>query len=165
MHKPRISNLLPGALCALLLALAVLPVEATARPELALDQYSGKVVYLDFWASWCVPCRRSFPWMNAMRKKYADDGLVIITVNVDAERAKAEEFLAEHPAGFEVVYDPDGELASDWQLLGMPNSFLVNRDGEVISRHVGFRSGSEEKLETEIRAALGLDERVAEVNE
>ena len=127
---------------------------AHAAAELDLSQYAGKVVYLDFWASWCVPCRRSFPWMNEMEQKYGDDGLVIIGVNVDAEPQDARRFLAETPADFRIVYDPQGELASQWQLLGMPNSFLVSRTGEVIARHVGFRSDSPAKLEREIREQL-----------
>lgn len=130
----------------------VLP--AHAAPQLDLSQYAGKVVYLDFWASWCVPCRRSFPWMNEMKREYADDGLVIIGINVDAKPAEARKFLEETPAEFRIIYDPAGELAQKWQLLGMPNSFLVNRDGEVTARHVGFRSDSPEKLEYEIREQL-----------
>lgn len=156
---------LTGLLLAALLGMGITPAAVAAGPSLDLEAHRGQVVYLDFWASWCVPCRRSFPWMNAMRQKYADDGLVVLTVNVDSERDAAEAFLDEHPANFEVLYDPEGKLAQDWQLLGMPNSFLVNRKGEVIARHVGFRSGSEEELEAEIRKALGKDARMAEVSE
>lgn len=136
-----------------------------AAPQLDLSQYAGKVVYLDFWASWCVPCRRSFPWMNEMKREYADDGLVIIGVNVDAESDEARKFLAETPAEFVIIHDPEGELAQKWQLLGMPNSFLVNRDGEVIARHVGFRSDSPEKLEHEIRELLFAVGREKEASE
>lgn len=136
------------------LTLAASPVAAAEPPALELEQYEGKLVYLDFWASWCVPCRRSFPWMNEMRERYGDDGLVIIAVNLDAERELATRFLAETPAEFDIVYDPEGRLAADWQLVGMPNSFLISREGEVIARHVGFRSDSPGKLEAEIREQL-----------
>lgn len=136
-----------------------LPLQPSAAEtsELDLSAYTGKVVYLDFWASWCAPCRRSFPWMNDMLARYSDAGLAIVSVNVDAERKLADEFLAETPARFPVVYDPEGKLAEQWQLLGMPSSYLIGRDGSVISRHVGFRSDSPEKYEKEIRKLLGLE--------
>lgn len=125
--------------------------------QLDLSAYRGKVVYLDFWASWCAPCRRSFPWMNEMKAKYQDDGLVIIGVNVDSEPALADEFLAETPANFRIIHDPDGRLARRFELLGMPNSFLINRDGEIVARHVGFRSDSPEKYERQLRQLLGME--------
>lgn len=93
-----------------------------------------------------------------MLAHYGDVGLVVVSVNVDAERKLAAEFLAETPANFPVVYDPEGILASQWQLLGMPSSYLIGPDGEVISRHVGFRSDSPEKYEAEIRRLLNLEE-------
>jgi thiol-disulfide isomerase/thioredoxin len=141
----------------LLIAMFVLmpaSVIAGDRPALELEQYRGQVVYLDFWASWCVPCRRSFPWMNEMHSRYSGDGLVILAVNVDGERQDAEKFLEALPADFRIVFDPEGRLAAEWQLLGMPNSFLISRNGEVVARHVGFRSDTPGKLEEEIREQL-----------
>src|SRR5215472_3824919 len=73
------------------------------EPALDLAQYKGKVVYLDFWASWCKPCRQSFPWMNAMEKKYSADGLVIVAVDLDEQRADADKFLKQRPADFDIV--------------------------------------------------------------
>ena len=143
---------------ALLAILLPLQSPAAETPELDLSAYAGKVVYLDFWASWCAPCRRSFPWMNEMLARYGDAGLAVVSVNVDAERKLAAEFLAETPANFPVVYDPEGMLAAQWQLLGMPSSYLIGPDGKVISRHVGFRSDSPQKYEAEIRRLLNLEE-------
>ena len=159
-------NLAINIRAALLLALllpAVAPALAADSPvtessqQLDLSAYRGKVVYLDFWASWCAPCRRSFPWMNEMKAKYQDDGLVIIGVNVDSEPGLADEFLAETPASFRIIRDPDGRLARRFELLGMPNSFLINRDGEVVAKHVGFRSDSPEKYERQLRQLLGME--------
>jgi cytochrome c biogenesis protein CcmG/thiol:disulfide interchange protein DsbE len=136
-----------------LLAGLALSAPARAHEDLAtldLKAYQGKVVYLDFWASWCGPCRKSFPFLDGLQRKYGKDGLVVIAVNVDTERALATEFLREVPVGFKVVYDPKGALASQWQLLGMPSSFVIGRDGQVRGKHTGFRSADQAVLESAI---------------
>lgn len=127
---------------------------SAAALDLDLDQYRGKVVYLDFWASWCKPCRQSFPWMNRMQDKYGDQGLVIIAVNLDEDRADADRFLKELPAKFQVLYDPDGKLAEQYKLIGMPSSFIIDRNGAVHSRHAGFHDSSPAEYETEIQSLL-----------
>jgi cytochrome c biogenesis protein CcmG/thiol:disulfide interchange protein DsbE len=124
--------------------------------DLDLKKHAGKVVILDFWASWCVPCRRSFPWMNAMQEKYAQDGLVIIAVNLDREVENAAAFLTEYPANFEIVYDPDAALAKEYEVQVMPSSFLIGRDGAPIDRHAGFKVKKQDEYEAVIRAALEL---------
>jgi cytochrome c biogenesis protein CcmG/thiol:disulfide interchange protein DsbE len=137
--------------------LILLALAGSARAEPAafdLEQYQGKVVYLDFWASWCKPCRQSFPWMDAMQKKYATQGLVVVAVDVDEVPAEGEAFLKLLPAGFTVVHDPKGELAARYQLIGMPSSFLIGRDGKVIEAHKGFYEDSPAKYEAGIQAAL-----------
>ncbi len=116
--------------------------------------YAGKVVIVDFWASWCVPCRRSFPWLNAMHDKYADDGLVIIGVNLDQERAAAGEFLAEFPPRFTIVYDTTKELAKEFGVAAMPTSYLIGRDGEIREHHYGFKVKKQDEYEAAIIAAL-----------
>ncbi|HEX2668196.1 MAG TPA: TlpA disulfide reductase family protein [Gammaproteobacteria bacterium] len=139
-------------LAALPLALAWLP--ASAATPLDLAPYKGKVVYLDFWASWCKPCRQSFPWMNAMQKKYAGE-LVIVAVNLDEEQADAARFLKETPADFTVVYDPEGKSAEQYGIIGMPSSFVIGRDGQVLKKHQGFFEDSPAKYEAELREILG----------
>ena len=131
---------------------------ASAAPdsnELQLDTYEGKVVIVDFWASWCVPCRRSFPWMNEMVEKYADQGLVVIAVNLDRDRADADAFLAEVPANFEILFDPDASLAREYGVEAMPNSFVFGRDGELVARHLGFKVKKLEEYESALLEALG----------
>jgi thiol-disulfide isomerase/thioredoxin len=138
------------------LGLAVWMLAATAAaPVLDLSQYQGKVVYLDFWASWCKPCRQSFPWMGAMQQKYAADGLVIVAVNLDEQHVDAERFLSQTPAAFTVLYDPTGELAAQYRLIAMPSSYIIGRDGQVLVKHAGFYDDSPAKYEAEIRSALG----------
>ena len=77
--------------------------------ELILAEHKGDVIYLDFWASWCVPCRKSFPWMNAIQKKYQSQRFTVISVNVDANDELAQKFLKKTPASFAVIYDPKGK--------------------------------------------------------
>ncbi|MGB5739110.1 MAG: TlpA disulfide reductase family protein [Woeseia sp.] len=131
---------------------------AAAAPELPalFNEYRGQVVVVDFWASWCVPCRRSFPWLNEMQKKYAADGLVIVGVNEDNDQREAAAFLAEVPADFRIVPDPDGQIASQFDLLAMPTSFLIDRDGVVIENHLGFKVAKTGEYEAALRRALGL---------
>jgi len=127
---------------------------ASVSKALDLSRYRGKVVLMDFWASWCAPCRQSFPWLNAMQSRYADRGLVIIGVNVDSSRADAEKFLRDVPADFHIIYDPQGSLAAQYDVPGMPSSYLIGRDGTVVARHVGFRDAARVDRETELQKIL-----------
>jgi thiol-disulfide isomerase/thioredoxin len=137
-----------------MIACALLTPITQAANDLHLDRFPGKVVLVDFWASWCVPCRQSFPWLNAMQAKYADHGLVVIGVNVDREQADAQRFLREVPAGFEIVYDPTGSLAAQYEVPGMPCSYVFDPDGKLIGRHIGFRNASRAEREAEIEKLL-----------
>ena len=106
--------------------------------EKKLADLKGQVVYLDFWASWCGPCRKSFPWMNEIQAKYKDQGFTVVSINVDHDKTLADKFLQEMPANFSVIYDPKGKIAQQFKLKGMPSSYLIDRDGEIVSAHVGF---------------------------
>jgi thiol-disulfide isomerase/thioredoxin len=123
--------------------------------EFHLDAYRGKVVYLDFWASWCGPCQQSFPFMNALQSKYADKGLVVVAVNVDTARDDALRFLKQVPAQFKVAYDPKGQAAQQYALKGMPSSFLIGRDGKLLSLHTGFNNNAREQIEHAVEQATG----------
>jgi len=120
----------------------------------AMEKNKGKVVYLDFWASWCVPCRKSFPWMNIMQEKYQQQGFVVLSINLDAQVTFAEQFLQQNPANFDVIYDAKGVLAKKFQLKGMPSSYLFDRHGNIISAHSGFNGKKQQKYQQEIEQAL-----------
>lgn len=116
----------------------------------------GQVVYIDFWASWCVPCRKSFPWLNTMLEKYEDKGLTVIGINVDRDAAFAAEFLEEVPANFPIGYDPKATLAELFELPAMPSAFIVSREGDLIDAHYGFKTSKTDEYEASIAKALGL---------
>jgi len=119
-----------------------------------LADLHGKLVYLDFWASWCAPCKTSFPWMNEMQAKYGPQGLQIVAINVDAKRADAEQFLAATPYQFTVAFDVKGETPKTYAIKGMPSSFLIGPDGRILVAHTGFRDSDRAELEAKIKQAL-----------
>jgi len=130
--------------------------QASEGKPLALDRYKGKLVLADFWASWCVPCKKSFPWLNQMAKKYKDSNLVVLGVNVDANLGDAENFLRQHQAEFPIVFDPAGAHAAYYNIQGMPSSVLFSREGKVVHRHVGFVTAEKDQYEAAIVKALKL---------
>lgn len=119
-----------------------------------LSSSKGKLVYLDFWASWCGPCKQSFPWMNAMQEKYQSQGLEIIAVNLDENNEDAQKFLAGTPAKFTVAFDSKGQTPTQYGVKGMPTSYLIGRDGKIILQHMGFNAADRDKLEQKIRESL-----------
>lgn len=119
-----------------------------------LSDLKGQVVYLDFWASWCGPCRHSFPWMNDMQAKYGAKGLKIVGMNLDANKADAEKFLSQVPAKFTVAFDPKGDSPKLYKVKGMPSSFLIDAQGKVIMVHSGFKEEEAKELEGKIQKAL-----------
>jgi thiol-disulfide isomerase/thioredoxin len=127
--------------------------DGTGRP-ITLAAMKGKVVYVDFWASWCGPCRQSFPWMADLQRKYGPLGLEVVAINVDKKRADADRFLASTPAAFTVVYDPAGATPSAWDVRAMPSSYLIDRQGRVVHVDQGFREADKPALEARVRAAV-----------
>jgi thiol-disulfide isomerase/thioredoxin len=123
----------------------------------SLHDLQGKVVYVDFWASWCKPCRKSFPWMNNMQAKYPDD-LQVIAINLDAEPELAAAFLDKVPAHMPIVYDPQGNIAKAYKLLGMPSSYLIDKKGNIRFSHKGFFTERESLYENEISTLLNEQE-------
>lgn len=120
-----------------------------------LENYQGKLVYLDFWASWCGPCRESFPWMNEMQAKYGAQGLQVIGINLDTRPEDGRSFLATTPARFVVAFDPSGAAPRNYGIKGMPSSVLIGADGKVLFEHSGFRAADRAELENKIKSALG----------
>lgn len=151
-----------AAICCMAgLARAVAPNDLAPAIELPghggtirLADYRGKVVYLDFWASWCGPCRQSFAWMDGMKKKYAAQGFEVMAVNLDVRRSDADRFLAAVPAGFPIAFDPEGGTPKRYAVKAMPTSILIGRDGKVLARHAGFSMADTAALERQLQEAL-----------
>lgn len=125
--------------------------------SVSLEQHKGSVIYLDFWASWCAPCRKSFPWMNDMQLRYKDDGLTVIAINLDESREMAESFLKDMRIDFTIAFDQTGQSAADFDIMAMPSSFLIDRNGKIIHKHLGFRQKDKATIEHSIQLALGID--------
>lgn len=133
-----------------------LSVSTTAKESKPFDlsAYQGKVVMLDFWASWCGPCRKSFPWLNEMQAAKESQGLVVIGVNVDEDPADAEAFLQKYKATFKLEFDPKGLYASHYDIPGMPTSLIFDRNGKLIHTHAGFKLNNIDMYEAAIDSAL-----------
>jgi cytochrome c biogenesis protein CcmG/thiol:disulfide interchange protein DsbE len=161
-----------GALLVLLLPLAVPALARTARgaspnPPLAasfelptatgtvtLDGLRNKVVLVDFWASWCGPCRQSFPWLSTMSQRYGENGLVVVAINLDKDRGLAETFLHQLSPPFIVAFDPAGKTAEAFNVTAMPSSFLVSRSGRVVYSHAGFDLRDTGTIEKQIQEQI-----------
>jgi thiol-disulfide isomerase/thioredoxin len=121
---------------------------------LELGAYQGKVVYVDFWASWCGPCKQSFPWMQTMKDIYGQQGLMVTAVNLDLDRADADKFLERFRPTFEVLFDPKGSLAEFYKVQAMPSSVLIDRHGRTRFTHSGFRPIDGPIYEAQVRELL-----------
>ncbi len=140
----------------LLILLTISPAQAEIFDikQLDLKNYQGKVVYLDFWASWCKPCQKSFPWMNGLLRKYPEDSFTVVTINLDAESEAMFHFLDMVPAEFDIYHDPSGRIAEQFEVEGMPTSYLIDASGKMVKKHIGFYTKKVEKYESEIEELL-----------
>jgi cytochrome c biogenesis protein CcmG, thiol:disulfide interchange protein DsbE len=150
VRLPSIVLTLFAAVITASVGVAAQPPAATAPRWPVLEAYVGKVVLLDFWASWCSPCLQSFPWMNELQQKHGGEGLVVLAVNLDQDRSLAEAFLGKTPAKFRVEYDASGDIARQFEVRAMPTSFLIDRQGKVRVRHAGFKEKHGQEREQQI---------------
>ena len=117
---------------------------------LRLADFKGQVVLLDFWASWCVPCRVSFPVVDALHKELGGRGFAVVAINVDEQRKNADSFLEVRPHTMPVVFDPKGRAAEAFELPAMPSALILDRAGRVRFRHTGYT----EKTITQYRSEI-----------
>ena len=125
--------------------------------SLDLKQYNGQVLYLDFWASWCGPCAKSFPYTNKLEASLKRRGLQVVAVNLDENVNDAEDFLTKMPADFTLAYDSGQECAQSFAVQAMPSTYLIDRQGVVRYVRLGFRSGEIADLQKMIEKLLTED--------
>lgn len=123
----------------------------------SLESFQGQVLYLDFWASWCAPCKRSLPWMNSLQEKYGAKGLQVVAINLDTERSEAEKFLASLKPNFVVLFDPQGQTPNSYPVQTMPTSFLIDRSGKLVASFKGFCESEASKIEEAVSKQLTAD--------
>lgn len=127
----------------------------TGEGNIELGHYRGKVVYLDFWASWCGPCLIAIPEIEKIRSEFPPDHFQIVAVNLDKKKKKAQRFLKKNPTGYPSASDPKGSLPAQFGVDTMPTSYLIDGDGVIQYVHRGFSRGDGSQLREEIRRLLG----------
>lgn len=126
---------------------------ASGEP-VSLDRLRGKVVFVDFWASWCPPCVASLPAWERMRQEIDHPDFAVIAVNVDEYTADGLRFLEAHPVGYPVIADPEGKIGIPWNIRSLPRYYLVDREGAIVKSWKRFRPGDENKVRQRVEALL-----------
>jgi thiol-disulfide isomerase/thioredoxin len=125
--------------------------ESRVGSKISLAQYKGQVVMLNFWASWCGPCRQEMPLLENIYKKYNKMGFTLIGVNVEPDSKAAEGFLKATPVSFPVIYDKDSTVSKAYDVSGMPSTVLIDRKGNIRVLHRGYKPGDENEYLDSIR--------------
>lgn len=126
--------------------------------QVELAEFEGKVVYLDFWASWCGPCRISLPQIVALQAELGSDQFAVLAINLDEDEQEATRFLRRFPVNYKVLSDPDGQVAKTYQLPGMPSSFVIDRAGKISLAHIGFKQGDMTMIRNHILGLISWDD-------
>jgi thiol-disulfide isomerase/thioredoxin len=122
--------------------------------DVSLAQYKGQVVMLNFWASWCGPCRQEMPLLESIYKKYNKAGFTLIGVNVEPDSQKANEWLKATPVSFPILYDKDSKVSKLYDVAGMPSTVIIDRSGNLRVLHRGYKPGDENEYLDSIRTLI-----------
>ncbi len=160
--KNRIAALLTAALVIAVPAAGAGPsgpapqftLDSRAGPKISLAQYKGQVVMLNFWASWCGPCRQEMPLLESIYKKYNKLGFTLIGVNVEPDSKAAEGFLKQTAVSFPVIYDKDSTVSKAYDVAGMPSTVIIDRKGNIRVLHRGYKPGDENEYLDSIRTLV-----------
>ena len=158
--KKLLAIILLGALAPLTSALtgtgpaANFTLKDTEGNNVRLSEYRGQVVLINFWASWCGPCRQEFPHLDELHRKYSDLGFTVFGVNVEQDRALADKVLRDIPVTFPVLFDSDNQVSELYDVDAMPVTVLVDRNGDIRFMHWGYKPGYEELYEQQVRSLI-----------
>ena len=125
-----------------------------AGEQVSLADLRGQVVMINFWATWCGPCRREMPHLEALHQRYSDLGFTLLGINVEDNTSGVDKFLKETPITFDVLYDPANEVSAMYDVIAMPSTVMVDREGNLRYMHHGYQSGYEHEYQAQIRALL-----------
>ncbi|OAI08860.1 TlpA family protein disulfide reductase [Methylomonas methanica] len=127
-----------------------------SETKLSVDpsNFKGKVVLLDFWATWCPPCIKSMPFFNGLHQELGKDGFEVVAINLDEDRDTVSQFLTEHQVNYPIAFDPQGECPKIYDVKAMPSSYLLDKSGIVRKIHLGFREGDQALLREQIKSLL-----------
>jgi peroxiredoxin len=128
--------------------------ENRAGGETSLADLRGQVVMINFWASWCGPCRQEFPALDEMYRKYKPMGFTMVGINVETEKTDAERFLGMRPVSFPILFDPDNSVSGSYGVSAMPTTVLVDRQGRLRWQHRAYQPGDEARYIEQIRAMV-----------
>lgn len=167
MTRNLIAHRLRALAATLLVALPVLAVPGSMGPapdftlaarggkQVRLADFKGNVVMLNFWATWCGPCRQEMPLLETIHKKYSKMGFTLVGVNVEPDSKAAEDWLAKHAqVSFPIVYDTDSKVSKLYKVAGMPSTVILDRKGNMRVLHKGYKPGDENAYLTHIRTLL-----------
>jgi thiol-disulfide isomerase/thioredoxin len=160
--KPRIARFLARSAIALAIALPAFAISSSApAPGFSLGarggktvdlaQYKGQVVMINFWATWCGPCRQEMPLLESIYKKYNKAGFTLLGVNVEPDSKPAEDWLKQTPVSFPVLFDKDSKVSKLYEVAGMPSTVIIDRKGNVRVIHKGYKPGDENEYQDSIR--------------
>ena len=159
-------NRLAAIIAAAALALPALAADPTGSPapaftlgssagsNVSLAQYKGQVVMLNFWASWCGPCRQEMPLLESIYKKYNRMGFTLIGVNVEPDSNAANQWLKQTPVSFPILYDKDSKVSKMYDVAGMPSTVIIDRTGKLRVLHRGYKPGDENEYLDSIRTLV-----------
>lgn len=147
-------TLITLALVAVFASYAAATERVVPAADFNLEDYAGKVVVVDFWASWCPPCRAAMPFLSDMQAKYGDQGLVTIAVNVDQDPSAPTKMIAELQEDIIVVRDHEGLVATKHKIRSLPTAFVLDREGNIVSTHIGFQDAEKGSREKELKKLL-----------
>jgi peroxiredoxin len=122
--------------------------------NIKLSELRGQVVMVNFWASWCGPCRQEMPLLQQLYDRYQSLGFALLGVNVDEDQAAANKILKELPVSFPILYDKRSKVSKAYQVKAMPSTFIVDRDGRIRYLHKGYKPGYEDEYQQQIRELL-----------